>query len=277
MKLYDCINNYMNYINLYGSPGYVAYTKQHIYDLKKYFIDIDVESLNLASVILYIENCRYNQLSNNTINKRVAILKRVLKHNHIKSDIFEIKKLKEPFKTYGLVDESIDLIKVIEGLSLKNKCIISLFYDTGIRSNELIHLYTKNLDLKNRSWYVEVTKTNQPRTINFTNDTKKYLKEFIKSGRSGSIYFFEAEKTHTPLSRFSIQTIMNSIKKKYKIKNFSSHRIRHTFATEMYKKSGDINFVCDLLGHANVGITKRYIHTSKLDQLNKYDKYKNSR
>jgi integrase len=47
------------------------------------------------------------------------------------------------------------------------------------------------------------------------------------------------------------------------LKNISPHKLRSTFGTQLYRETGDIYLVANVLGHADVNTTRR--HYAKMD------------
>ncbi len=72
----------------------------------------------------------------------------------------------------------------------------------------------------------------------------------------------------------ALERMFARIRKKYNLKNFSPHRLRHTLSTNLYANGGDLLFIMSIMGHTNMNTTKRYIHENKELNLKLYDKYK---
>lgn len=264
--LIEASNNYLEYIKRYNSKGTINFTSQHTKNLLSFFGNIDLEEIKPNDVYEYIDYLKNKGNGNNTINKKIALLKRIIKHNEIKqNDIFKIKKLKETFKTYGILDKNININLIIKNCNLKQKVIICLFKDTGIRINELLNIETKNCDLIHRTIFLEKTKTNKTRYVYFTKETKSYLEKYLKNIKSKLLL------QNTTIS--AIECWMRRLRKKYNLKNLSPHRFRHSFSTNLYNNGCDILYISHILGHSSVETTKRYIHTNTSQELNIYDKY----
>ncbi len=62
--------------------------------------------------------------------------------------------------------------------------------------------------------------------------------------------------------RLSVRSVQNLVKKYSKLitnlKNISPHKLRSTYGTALYKETGDIYLVADVLGHKDVNTTKRH-------------------
>lgn len=264
--LINASNYYLEFIKRYNAKGTINFTNQHIKNLLSFFGNIDLEKIKSNNVYQYIDYLKNKGNSNNTINKKIALLKRIMKHNEItQNDVFKIKKLKETLVTYGILDKNIDINLIIKNCTLKQKIIISLLKDTGIRVNELLNIETKNCDLINRTIFLEKTKTNKTRYVYFTKETKSYLEKYLKNIKSKLLL------QNTTIS--AIECWMRRLRKKYNLKNLSPHRFRHSFSTNLYNNGCDILYISHILGHSSVETTKRYIHTNTKQELSIYDKY----
>ena len=265
-------NLYLLNLKIYNSKGYIDFTIQLQHKIINYFGNIDSASLTYEKILEFINDMKNLNLSNNTINKHISYLKRLYKFNDVECPFFKIKKLKEKFITLGCSDNIKNILpKILETQSLRNQLIIMLFFDTGIRCNELINIYTKNVDNENRCIFLEFTKTNKPRWIYYSKYTQKLMNKYLKKTKCELLFF--SKKSNQKMNRFTINSIFSRIKKKFKLKNFSPHRLRHSLSTELYNNGADLLLISSILGHSNVNTTKRYIHSNHVDNLKKYDKF----
>lgn len=69
------------------------------------------------------------------------------------------------------------------------------------------------------------------------------------------------------MKRMSVRSVENLVKKYAKIvtplKKITPHKLRSTYGTALYRETGDIYLVADVLGHADVNTTKK--HYAALD------------
>ena len=67
--------------------------------------------------------------------------------------------------------------------------------------------------------------------------------------------------------RISVRAVENLVKKYTErvtsLKNISPHKLRSTYGTNLYKETGDIYLVADVLGHADVNTTRK--HYAQID------------
>lgn len=151
----------------------------------------------------------------------------------------------------------------------RDKLIIELFYFTGMRLSELIHIKTSDIDKVNSQIKV-IGKRNKERLIPITFNTLKDLNEFINFYEIENFLFADGNgKKMYPKKIYRIVnkylTKISSIKKK------SPHVLRHSFATHMLNNGADINAIKEILGHANLSATQIYTHNSikKLKNVHK--------
>jgi integrase/recombinase XerC len=150
-------------------------------------------------------------------------------------------------------------------IGLRDRTILTLFYETGIRLSELEGLNYTDVDLI--SSQLKVTgKRNKQRIVPFGPELKSLLEQYQAAREShceptecalfingkgkrlnkGSI----AQLTHKYLS------MVTTIKKR------GPHVLRHTFATQILNHDGNLETVKELLGHESVATTEIYTHTT---------------
>ena len=68
--------------------------------------------------------------------------------------------------------------------------------------------------------------------------------------------------------RISVRSVENLVKKYSKLvtnlKNITPHKLRSTYGTNLYRETGDIYLVADVLGHKDVNTTKK--HYAAIDE-----------
>ena len=153
---------------------------------------------------------------------------------------------------------------------IRDKLILDLLYQTGIRRSELTHLTEIDTDLFNSTIKV-LGKRNKERIIPISLTLKRNLESYLQVKHELNLsnsMLFVSEKGNI-LSEQSVYSIV----KKYlsqitTIQKKSPHVLRHSFATHLLNNGADINAVKDLLGHANLSATQIYTHNT-IDKLKK--------
>ncbi len=152
----------------------------------------------------------------------------------------------------------------------RNRLIISMFYETGIRRAELIGLKTNDVDLNNRSIKV-LGKGNKERIIPFGEKLYSEISHYneIKCKFVGETERFFCREDGGALYPVLVYRIVHNLMMKYStLQKCSPHVLRHTFATALLNEGANINAVKELLGHANLAATQVYTHLT-FEQLQK--------
>lgn len=278
MNLSSMFKNYILHLEIYNAPGTVEFTKSHSRHLLEYFgAYCDPSLIDEEKILSYIKFQQKNDLTHNTINKRVQLLKRLYKFHKVECKFSDVRKLKEKFVTYGAVgsQDLSDILKLVDKMSLRDRLIFYLFLDTGCRLTELLNIKIENIDFSTRSIYLEKTKTNDVRTVFYTSKTKTLLLRYCRNSCTG--FLFINPKTNHKLTSSGYEQIFQRFRKKHNIKKLSPHMLRHTFSTNLYNNGADLVFISRVLGHSSVDTTKRYIHQDNKRNLKTYDKYTKKR
>ncbi len=211
-----------------------------------------------------------------TINKRLAILHTMLKYcaerEIISMPAYKFVKLKEQpseIKTITLADAKA-IYDYLPLMNERNRLIFLLFFQTGIRRNELINIKVNNIDFEKMRILLETTKNGKNRYCYFDEETKILINDVINKNKCRTNpYLFALGNGH--IDKIRINTIFFEVKKKLGIKSLSPHKIRHFYATQLLKNGADINTVRKLLGHSKLETTQRYLdYTDEFIQENNY-------
>ena len=171
-----------------------------------------------------------------------------------------------------------------ERAAVRNRAILWLLYDTGIRVSELINLRVSDLDRK-KGVVTVLGKGAKERRIalgkNCLRNLSYYLdkhrpdeEELAEWGSAGEDHLFLSE-TRQPLTKNGMEMLFKRLKKRAGIvgKRISPHIFRHTFAMNYLIKSNDPFSLQELLGHEDLTTVLNYIHmndTVLQEQKRKY-------
>lgn len=246
--------------------------------------DADVlEVVNYSMIRSWIVSMIDSGISNNSVNRKIASLKAfykfllktkqienspLLKHKSLKTP----KKLQIPFSEKEL-DNVLNLLKYSDGFEgVRDKLIIDLFYTTGIRRTELIHLKLQNVNVSNGTIKV-LGKRNKERILPILPIIAKQINLYLAERAqleqiNDNDYFFlmlKGVKMNDSFVYRLINYYFSNVSEKVKK---SPHILRHTFATHMLNNGADLNSVKELLGHSSLASTQIYTHSS-LSELKK--------
>lgn len=153
----------------------------------------------------------------------------------------------------------------------RDKAILELFYATGMRLSELIHLRHGDVNFHENSVKV-LGKRNKERIIPFGQTMQGVLNEYLtkKEEFFGPIkqddYLF-VTSTSNKLYRKAVYRIVNKyLNMVTTLQKKSPHVLRHTFATHLLNKGADINAIKEILGHSSLAATQIYTHNT-IDKL----------
>lgn len=253
---------------------------------KLYFEQDGIENSNYSQIRSWIVSLVDDGVANVSVNRKMASLKSfykfLLKSKQIEvNPMLKHKALKTPKNVQIPFSEKElgDLIQSIEApvgfKEVRDKLIVDLFYTTGMRRAELIHLMLYNVDLSLNVIKV-LGKRNKERIIPVlpivADELKVYLSErSLVENIQDEDYFFISKKG-LKLSESFVYRLINSYFSRVseKVKK-SPHVLRHTFATHLLNNGADLNSVKELLGHSSLASTQVYTHNSLAELKKTYN------
>mgnify|MGYP001255444847 CR=1 FL=1 len=150
--------------------------------------------------------------------------------------------------------------------SLRNKVIIYLLLDTGIRAGELCNLEIRDLDMRNKELKIRQGKGGKNRPVYFSAKTGKMLWRYL-AGRphAADEYPIIAAADDAPLKVRGLGLMLERLGRKAGVRDVHPHRFRHTFAINYLRNGGDPFTLQKLLGHSDMAMTRRYINLARQD------------
>tara|TARA_B100002051_G_C16723829_1_gene634091 strand:+ start:956 stop:1831 length:876 start_codon:yes stop_codon:yes gene_type:complete len=242
---------------------------------KTYSTNKEIKTTDKRAIRSWIVELSLKNLSPKSINRKIATLKSFFKFL-IKRDVIEINpttnitSLKTDQKIPNFLKEK-DVNFLFDNLILeknfngeRDMMILELLYGTGIRISELINLKTRNINLPKKEMKI-MGKRKKERIIplhqQIISQIKKYLdkKNEIKSTHEFLLCTNKGKKLYPMLIYRIVKKHLSSL---INSKKYNPHLLRHTFATHILNKGGDLNSIKDLLGHESLAATQIYTHNS---------------
>ena len=159
------------------------------------------------------------------------------------------------------IRKMMDVYNYSSYIHARNKCIMAILIDTGIRNFELCQLKITDMGKGKKERVVPISPYLKKIMIKYERIREGYLKNNILHYDN---YFLSYR--NKPLTIEAVERIVRLCGEKANVnKNIrcSPHTLRHYFAQSQLKNGLDVYSLSRLLGHENVTITKRYLQGLK--------------
>ena len=154
-----------------------------------------------------------------------------------------------------------------EVVTARNRAIVLLLLDSGLRASELCGLRMADVDLRNRKLKV-LGKGSKERILRFSATTGtalwRYLASKEKDGKVPGRPLFTTIEDR-PLTRDNLYHTMQRIGERAGVAMANVHRFRHTFAIQYLRNGGNPYALQMGLGHSTMEMTKRYLAIAQAD------------
>ena len=278
--LIDSFLDYLRYERNYSDYTIGAYSK----DLRQFeeyvklnkegiFVPEDVDADLVRSWIVALMD---EKLSPVSVNRKLSSLKSffkfLMKQGRISVNPLRLitgPKTKKPLP-YFIKDKEMELLLDGDGFGedfegVRDRLVIEMFYDTGIRRSELVGIKDSDVDLGGMQ--IKVTgKRNKQRLIPFAEGLKNLIEAYteVRNREVGSESgWFFVRKNGEQLSTGIVYNIVkNKLSEIPTLAKRSPHVLRHSFATSMLNNGAELNAVKELLGHSSLASTSVYTHTT---------------
>ena len=146
-------------------------------------------------------------------------------------------------------------------LAARNRAIILLLLDTGIRLNELVSLNIEDLDREHQRLRILQGKGNKQRVVRIGSQALAAVSHYVDEYRGHEPGRLFASDEGNPMSRNSVRVMLARLGQRSGVPKVHPHRFRHTFATwaiEHEAREIDVQY---LLGHSTPCMVRRYSAT----------------
>jgi integrase len=230
--------------------------------LLRYFRGKTMSSISSASIEDYIHYRKASGVSNSTINRELACLKRMynlaIRWKEVRiNPVTEIDFLEEPPGRTRFLSLK-EAKRLIEKASEPIKPIIITALNTGMRLGEILSLRWSQVHIENMTDpAIEIieSKNNKKRFVPLNEDMIKLFNNIRSKNDSDHVFIGERGR---PLR--SIRNTFNLAMDRADIKDFRFHDLRHTFASHYLMSGGELLSLREILGHSDLKMVQRYAH-----------------
>ncbi|MGL5436132.1 MAG: tyrosine-type recombinase/integrase [Lachnospiraceae bacterium] len=263
----------------------------HKLSMKEIRLD-DIDQLTVSDMEEYMEYLKYrfNENEQKITNKERGIMRKISslksfynyfyrceKINNNPAALVQLPKIHQKEIIRLDIDEVAMLLDEVErGDNLTDKqkafhqktkvrdlAILTLLLGTGIRVSECVGLDIEDVDFKNGGIHIH-RKGGKEVTVYFGTEVELALLDYLEernhldavSGSERALFL------SLQLKRIGVRSVENLVKKYAKfvapLKKITPHKLRSTYGTNLYRETGDIYLVADVLGHSDVNTTKKH-------------------
>ncbi|MCC6601190.1 MAG: tyrosine-type recombinase/integrase [Crocinitomicaceae bacterium] len=202
-----------------------------------------------------------------------AFFRFILRQGQIKVNPAKgLAKPKKPHRLPTFVEEKgmmklYDLAPMNSGFSeIRDRLIVRLFYETGIRLSELLQLTDNDVDFSLGQVKI-LGKRNKMRYVPVSGDLLSEVKIYLhqrdaREEARKSITLFMTDKGEKVGKSFVYTLVKSYLSGVTTLKKKSPHVLRHTFATHMLNNGAELNVIKEILGHSSLAATQIYTHNS---------------
>ncbi|MCR4989877.1 MAG: tyrosine-type recombinase/integrase [Lachnospiraceae bacterium] len=253
------IEEYMEYVSLYFKDG------------KKFTNDERGKKRKLSSLKSFYKYF-YCAEKISTNPAALVALPKIHEKEIIRLDADEVSSLLDN------VDEGSRLSKkqmqFHEKTKVRDLALMTLLLGTGIRVSECVGLDISDVDFKNNGIKIR-RKGGYEAVVYFGSEVEEALLDYMgerhhmipENGSEDALFLSLQNK------RISVRAVENLVKKYAStvtsLKKITPHKLRSTYGTSLYRETGDIYLVADVLGHKDVNTTRKHYAAQEEDRRRK--------
>lgn len=150
-----------------------------------------------------------------------------------------------------------------EKTKVRDVALLTLLLGTGIRVSECVGLDLNDVDFENNGIKIR-RKGGYEAVVYFGEEVEQALREYLEqrkhiipeTGHENALFLSMQNR------RMAVRSIENLVKKYASrvttLKKITPHKLRSTYGTSLYRETGDIYLVADVLGHKDVNTTRKH-------------------
>lgn len=260
MKIKDYPLSMLDQITRLDIEEYLEYCSYYIKDGKEYMNDERGKARKLASLRSFYNYFFRNEL----IEKNPAALVPMPKLHEkeiVRLDADEVAILLDNVESGQKLTKQ--QLHYHEKTKVRDVALLTLLLGTGIRVSECVGLDIQDIDFKNNGLKIQ-RKGGYEAVVYFGEEVETALLDYLEQRES--IIPVEGNEDALFLSmqnkRISVRAVELLVKKYASsvtnLKKITPHKLRSTYGTSLYRETGDIYLVADVLGHKDVNTTRKH-------------------
>lgn len=245
------------------------------WQVRRYLAELAAQALSRRSVVRHLSSLR-------------ALFRYLLKNKYISVNPLEeisSPKLEKRIPTFLTYDQVVHLLsqpEVATYLGFRDRCIMELFYSSGLRMSELVALNREDCDLVHRRMRLQ-GKGKKERVVPITATAADWLRRYLAHPErelNGAGHFAQVDEKAIFLNKWGKRISARSVDRGFAaylkqsglVGHITPHTIRHTIATHWLEKGMDLKMIQKLLGHRSLATTTIYTQVSSRLQKEVYDR-----
>ncbi|MBT3374166.1 MAG: site-specific tyrosine recombinase XerD [Lentisphaerae bacterium] len=281
--MYDYLDLFIGFASLERGLAKNS-VKAYFGDLREFAGEMEHQGINdpkdvtREDILDFLEQGLANGLATATLARRLVAIKvffryllqeRVLERDV--TDVMEGPRLWRVLPDMLTEDEIKRLLAAFRGkdpLEQRNRCILEVFYASGLRVSEVADLRLSGLKLEDGFVRV-IGKGDKERIVPVGRPAQRALTAYVNTVRPALDKSQEAVNVFLsingrPLTRARIWTIVKEGAARAGItKNVYPHILRHSFASHLLAGGADLRVIQEMLGHADIATTQIYTHVDR--------------
>ncbi len=275
MELKDIPLSILDEITPMDIEEYLFYLKYYEKDGTKHTNDERGIKRKLASLRSFYRYFYKNELIQNDPAVKVDMPK-IHEKNIVRLDVDEVARLLDEVESGDNLTTRQQ--KYHEKTKTRDLAMMTLLLGTGIRVSECVGLDMEDVDFRNNGIKIH-RKGGAEVVVYFGDEVRSALMEYMVerqkiTAEDGSINALFLSMQNR---RISVRSVENLVKKYSKLvtslKHITPHKLRSTYGTSLYRETGDIYLVADVLGHKDVNTTRKHYAAIDDDRRRSAAKY----
>jgi site-specific recombinase XerD len=227
-----------------------------------------ITSSDIRNFLLYLQEDGHNP---GGVHVGYRILKTFLRWYDLESEPEKWRNPISKVKAPKLVEESLEPVKLSDVRSMlatcdssflgkRNRAILLMLLDTGLRARELLSIHLSDMNLITGNVLLRRGKGNKPRNVFIGKETKKAIRAYLRDRNDNLDDLWVTDDQHKRLAYGGLRALLERHANLAGIDAPSAHDFRRAFAITMLGQGIDLVTLARLMGHTSLKVLHRYLN-----------------
>ena len=260
-KLRDLPLSLLDEIKLMDLEEYMEYLKRYSTEKREDLINTERGIMRKVSTVKSFYNYFYRteRIQNNPAS--LLQLPKIHEKEIIRLDVDEVARFLDEVEDGECLTEKQKAYHA--KTKLRDLAMMTLLLGTGLRVSECVGLNINDVDFRNGGLRIH-RKGGKEVIVYFGAEVEYALQDYLserehivpEEGSEEALFLSMQRK------RINVRSVEKMVKKYAQLvtplKKITPHKLRSTYGTNLYRETGDIYLVADVLGHSDVNTTKKH-------------------